>query len=65
MYVNVKEDWVCGWCKAKNNVEHFRQKHRKGIRCLTCGHEKLTEKEPGSTGETGATWVKEESAVTF
>ena len=65
MYVNLREDWVCSRCETKNNVEHFRQKWRKGIRCLTCGHEKITEKESDTTGDTTQIWVARKEEVTF
>ena len=41
MYHILKEEFVCSKCGAKNNVEHFTNSKGRGIRCLSCKHEKI------------------------
>lgn len=40
MYHNIPEP-KCSQC-GKQNTENFDQRLKSGIRCLNCGHEKIT-----------------------
>lgn len=61
MFITIEENLECSKCGSRNR-ESFQQALVRGIRCLHCGHEKVTP-DPVAQKDSVTRWTKQPDRV--